>query len=381
MAPISFADRERLVRALSEQALGAPQGPTHYYRSLVAAADLPPQFRGQIAGAWSGDATADARSLVNWASVKGVNPADPRYATLGSLLLPFLEGVGADQRAETVALIVVHRLVRDDSLLTHFRARYQVPTAAGPAPVPEVDVLSPPVALREPLGELELQGLLTRDPDLLDIGFLSRAIDTAVGICRIETSSGQPLGTGFLAGPRAVLTNCHVVAAAPGETLTTKAQGLVARFGSITAGDGREASGQRHRVTREDPLLSSSPPDHLDYALLHLEQSVTEAADLHPLAFNGSARPARGMPLIMLGHPQGGPMQLALSGNGVVGVYADTSRIQYVARAERGSSGSPCFDEDWRLVALHHAERSRTFGSVREGILMQPIYDEIRALI
>jgi hypothetical protein len=43
-----------------------------------------------------------------------------------------------------------------------------------------------------------------------------------------------------------------------------------------------------------------------------------------------------------------------------------------------GSSGSPCFDENWYLVALHHAQKARTFGSIREGILFASIYQEIK---
>ena len=62
-------------------------------------------------------------------------------------------------------------------------------------------------------------------------------------------------------------------------------------------------------------------------------------------------------------------MKVALSCNGVVDVDANSGKIQYVNKTAGGSSGSPCFNEDWELVALHHAERSRSFGSIREGIL------------
>jgi endonuclease G len=86
----------------------------------------------------------------------------------------------------------------------------------------------------------------------------------------------------------------------------------------------------------------------------------------------------KGTALNILGHPEGGPMKLALSGNGVVGVYREAGRVQYATRALNGSSGSPCFDDDWHPVAIHHAERAKSFGAVREGILLEPIFDQIR---
>jgi V8-like Glu-specific endopeptidase len=52
-------------------------------------------------------------------------------------------------------------------------------------------------------------------------------------------------------------------------------------------------------------------------------------------------------------HPGGGPKQLAFFHNVVA--FADDSRIQYLTDTLPGSSGSPVFDKDWRLVGLHHS--------------------------
>ncbi|GEM_PF-4840524 len=35
-------------------------------------------------------------------------------------------------------------------------------------------------------------------------------------------------------------------------------------------------------------------------------------------------------------------------------------------------------NEEWKVVALHHAERAKSFGKSREGILFTAIYDKIK---
>jgi endonuclease G len=93
------------------------------------------------------------------------------------------------------------------------------------------------------------------------------------------------------------------------------------------------------------------------------------------------ASPTKRMGLNILQHPGGESMKLALSSNGVTGVYPETGLIQYLTSTRGGSSGSPCFSDEWALVALHHAERSRMFGTIREGILFRAIHSEISSYL
>jgi V8-like Glu-specific endopeptidase len=52
-------------------------------------------------------------------------------------------------------------------------------------------------------------------------------------------------------------------------------------------------------------------------------------------------------------HPSGGPKQIAIYHNIVA--YTDEKRVQYLTDTLPGSSGSPVFDDQWRIVALHHS--------------------------
>lgn len=63
--------------------------------------------------------------------------------------------------------------------------------------------------------------------------------------------------------------------------------------------------------------------------------------------------------------------------DGITGVYPNSGLVQYINKAAGGSSGSPCFNENGELVALHHAQRSKSFGTIREGILFSSIYHNL----
>ena len=52
-------------------------------------------------------------------------------------------------------------------------------------------------------------------------------------------------------------------------------------------------------------------------------------------------------------HPAGGPKQVSLSAGAVA--YVGAGRVQYLTDTMPGSSGSPVFNEKWKLIALHHA--------------------------
>jgi V8-like Glu-specific endopeptidase len=59
----------------------------------------------------------------------------------------------------------------------------------------------------------------------------------------------------------------------------------------------------------------------------------------------------------------------------------NNTRVRYRTNTEEGSSGSPCFNQDWELVALHHSgdpnfERPATYN---EGIPFEAILKRLAA--
>jgi V8-like Glu-specific endopeptidase len=255
----------------------------------------------------------------------------------------------------------------------------RIPEPAGAAATGAAD-LGPEIDWRGPTDEFELQSWLRPEPDVRDdVGFMKAVVRCAAAVCRIEDAQRQWHGTGFLIGPSLLLTNYHVLEPTyyGGPSLEENARDAVLCFGFLSAVAGEAVRGQTFKLDRDRPVLDASATSALDYVLLRVEDRVREAAGVEPVPYE-TRSPAPGARLTILHHPQGQPMKVAYSHDAVTGVYEGRGLVQYVNRTLQGSSGSPCFDDAWRVVALHHAQRSRALVSIREGILVGAIFPRIK---
>ncbi len=213
----------------------------------------------------------------------------------------------------------------------------------------------------------------------VDLGVWREKLSKIEGrVCRVEFD-GEAAGTGFLIGPDLMLTNYHVLERAiAGELKSTQ---VACRFDYKVLANGAHSEGIVVALHEADwhvdhssyskaeadnePDRDLPSADELDYALVRLAKPVGNEP-LDPNALQGA--PARGwievpevqqalrkdMPLIIAQHPDGSPLKLALDMHSVISVNDNGTRVRYATNTERGSSGSPCFDMDWSLVALHH---------------------------
>ncbi|MEA2840732.1 MAG: hypothetical protein QOF41_2062 [Methylobacteriaceae bacterium] len=189
-------------------------------------------------------------------------------------------------------------------------------------------------------------------------------------VCRIEMD-GIALGTGFLVGPDTILTNWHVFELA-------KSAGKVDRLGCrfdyvrlsenkiqpghlimLDTGDCIDASSYSKAETTDSPDNPIPGEDELDYALLRLARRVGEE-QVEGARRGWISLPQAVLPLssdaaiLIVQHPEGMPMKLALDTQAVIGFNDNRTRIRYRTNTDPGSSGSPVFTMDWDIVALHH---------------------------
>jgi hypothetical protein len=224
----------------------------------------------------------------------------------------------------------------------------------------------------------QLERIVRKTNALLDIAAFRGRIGEIEGrVCRVDLH-GKGEGTGFLVGPSAVLTNYHVVKELAQEKAAPEA--FSCRFDYKVSQKGATVNdGAVFQVTEllacssyDDPAdLKEGPadpdPQFLDYALLLLDGEPGH--DYLGGKFVDSETPVRGWislpddpyeflpqsPLFIVQHPAAGPMKLALDTEAVIGLNGNGTRVKYRTNTEPGSSGSPCFNQNWELVALHHA--------------------------
>jgi V8-like Glu-specific endopeptidase len=176
-------------------------------------------------------------------------------------------------------------------------------------------------------------------------------------VARISDSTNRPKGTGFLVrgndlDPRCgaeafLLTNAHVVSDDPPVVNkgALRPDEAVVSFQAIG-----EAYGASPRL-KIKKLLWTSAPWELDTTLLRLEKPV-EGSSICPIERTPPTR-AHTDRVYVIGHPGGRDIEISLYDNLLLG-FQDP-RVHYRAPTEGGSSGSPVFDDKWRVIALHHA--------------------------
>ncbi len=170
-------------------------------------------------------------------------------------------------------------------------------------------------------------------------------------------------GTGWLIAPGLLLTNYHVIEARiPREEPRATEADFRAQATASAAWFAYDAEGGAYWEYALTELIRCDP--RLDYALLRVAPDPASGGP-RPLSDWGTlglvdSRPSlsRGDRLNIIQHPNGGPKRLAIRSNFFfdrLSTAGQPDRLRYLTDTEPGSSGSPVFDDFWRVVALHHA--------------------------
>jgi endonuclease G, mitochondrial len=211
-----------------------------------------------------------------------------------------------------------------------------------------------------------------------DVGKLQQGLELAAAVCKITFVDRSPTvsGTGVLIAPGFVLTNYHVLSSQMGGNLHAIAQSARFAFGHVSTQLGEPAHTEIMKAAGTEPVVTFSFIQELDYVLIQL--APNEDFVIKPVPFNATVQLFSRSPLNILQHPEGEEMKVSLSNNGVVKINEEKGLVLYANPTKGGSSGSPCFDSDWKLVALHHKAMQTSFGSIREGILFSAIHRHIK---
>jgi endonuclease G len=179
------------------------------------------------------------------------------------------------------------------------------------------------------------------------------AANAAKPVARIVTLPGggyepQGVATGFMVGESILLTNHHVFSKA------TDVIGYGANFQYI----------QDDRGINQGTLFEFEPDrfflsdEELDFAFVAVKRLGLSGNNLGNFGsvslIEATGKILTGLPVNIIQHPNGWTRQYAVTNNRLTDIL-DAGFLHYETDTARGSSGSPVFNRDWELVALHHA--------------------------
>jgi endonuclease G, mitochondrial len=234
--------------------------------------------------------------------------------------------------------------------------------------VPKIDADA--LAAGEPeavaVAEDVLERILVTD-DLLGVGYLEGGIAASRAVARVvirdERDRVVGFGTGSMVSPQLLLTNHHV--------LGNVAVASHARV-QFDFQDGFD--GQAVPVTEFglDPDRFFLADKALDFALVAVRATPAALSRFgHNKLMGAEGKAIAGDFVTIIQHPGGEKKQIALRENRIVDVLDQF--LHYETDTEPGSSGSPVFNDQWEVVALHHAavpapDHDELGGWVNEGL-------------
>jgi V8-like Glu-specific endopeptidase len=213
-----------------------------------------------------------------------------------------------------------------------------------------------------------LEKIIGAKSTLVPITYLELGLARARSVVRVRLQDGSA-GSGFVTADNILITNHHVLPSAEA------AQSSVIEFNYQQTVAGLDAPKEEARLL-PDAFFRTKKED--DWSAVKIDGDPS--AKWGALAMD-KAKIKVGDPVNIIQHPGGGPKQISLFANVVV--FAGDRRIQYLTDTLPGSSGSPVFDAQWNLVALHHSggwltepnAASKTTYYRNEGISIERIVD------
>ena len=182
--------------------------------------------------------------------------------------------------------------------------------------------------------------------NFMPVSFLATGAGVARAVARVRNRAAGTLGTGFMCSPGLFITNFHVIGS-PAE-----ARSAIVEFDFV---DGGQTGPTRYRLNPDACFVFDEVVER-DYVIIalgarHSGQLPAEAFGWCPLSPAGNKH-SIGEFANIIQHPDGREKEVVLQDN-LIAARSDFA-LHYVADTEGGSSGSPVFNNEWQVIALHH---------------------------
>lgn len=180
--------------------------------------------------------------------------------------------------------------------------------------------------------------------DYQEMNYFQRGISAGSSVCRIviTLSNGVGYGTGFLICDSLIMTNNHVLESAD-----------IARSALVEFDYELDEGNNFKQLTRAELV----PGDffytnaELDFTIVAISRSQADRPKIRLIQETGKAVYNEALSIIQ--HPDGREKKIAVRNN--LYIKSTDTTVWYSTDTSPGSSGSPVFNDDWQLVALHHS--------------------------
>ena len=181
-------------------------------------------------------------------------------------------------------------------------------------------------------------------PNFKQLWWLRAALEASRSVARVKFPSGS--ATGFLVDADIFMTNHHVF-----WNKSIAAQATL-QFNYEYKSDGSQADIDEWKCDPEN-MFKTNPA--LDYSIVRVKKKDGQDAGdvwgfLNPRHKNFVIRKQQRVNIIQ--HPKGRHKEIAFRDNHVK--FVGNNYIQYLTDTEKGTSGSPVFDDRFNVVALHN---------------------------
>ncbi|WP_282692703.1 endonuclease [Streptomyces sp. CC208A] len=223
---------------------------------------------------------------------------------------------------------------------------------------------------------LGLERLMGRN-NLIGVAFLEggHLAARSIGRVTVRAPAGVHHGTGFMVSPSLLMTNNHVLRS------PEEAGRAVISFNFQAGLDGVPLVPVTFALEPQRFFETDRDLDFTVVAVADVSQRGERLADFNWLPLDGTqGKVILGEFVNIIQHPNGEPKQLALRENQIIDLLDRFAH--YETDTAPGSSGSPVFNDQWEVVALHHSAVPKTDGDGRplalDGTVWRPGMGEHR---
>ncbi|GAA4287651.1 DNA/RNA non-specific endonuclease [Georgenia daeguensis] len=234
-------------------------------------------------------------------------------------------------------------------LRTYFANAEESPLADALAESPLESLPTANGVRRDERATAELLEKVINTADFLGVRYLESGVEASRPIGRVHMRDARGVvhgyGTGFLVSPALLLTNHHVLPDADA------ARTSVVEFNYQDGIDGLPLPTE---ILPFDPEAFFLADRDLDFALVAVDAPSEVLARFgynKLIAAQGTVIIGESVTIVQ--HPGGRRKQIVLRENRLIDIPELV--LHYSADTEPGSSGSPVFNDQWEVVALHHA--------------------------